>query len=83
MDRFIIDRCDQSVLHSKGTYSSESCNTLGISFSSRLQAGGLYERKGEFFTEGEGRASTGIEEGSSKRKETASAMELAPSLRLY
>lgn len=83
MDRFIIDRCDQSVLHSKGTYSSESCNTLGIFFSSQLQAGGLYERKGEVFTEGGGTASTGIEEGSSKRKETASAMELAPSLRLY
>ena len=63
MDRFIIDRCDQSVLHSKGTYSPESCNTLGIFFSSQLQTGGLYERKGEFFTEGEGTASTGIEEG--------------------
>jgi len=70
MDRFIIDRCDQSVLHSKGTYSSESCNTLGIFFSTQLQAGGLYERKGVVFTEGGGTASTGIEEGSSKRKET-------------
>lgn len=83
MDRFIIDRCDQSVLHSKGTYSSESCNTLGIFFSSQLQAGGLYEREGVVFTEGEGTASTGVKGGSSDGKETASAMELAPSLRLY
>ena len=83
MDRFIIDRCDQSVLHSKGTYSSESCNTLGIFFSSRLQAGGLYERKGVVFTEGKERLLRASKEGSSKRKETASAMELAPSLRLY
>lgn len=83
MDRFIIDRCDQSVLHNKGTYSSESCNTLGIFFSSRLQAGGLYERKGEFFTEGKERLLRASKEGSSKRKGTASAMELAPSLRLY
>ena len=83
MDRFIIDRCDQSVLHSKGTYSSEACNTLGIFFSSRLQAGGLYERKGEVFTEGEERLLRVSKEGSSDGKEIAPAMELAPSLRLY
>ena len=83
MDRFIIDRCDQSVLHGKGTYSSEPCNTLGIFFSSRLQAGGLYERKGEVFTEGEDRLLQAWKESYSSGKETASAMELAPSLRLY
>lgn len=83
MDRFIIDRCNQSVLHSKGTYSSESCNTLGIFFSSQLQTGGLYERKGVVFTKGEDRLLQAWKEGSSDRKETASAMELAPSLRLY
>ena len=83
MDRFIIDRCDQSVIHNKGTYSFEACNTLGIFFPSQLQAGGLYERKGEVFTEGKDRLLRASKEGSSSGKETASAMELAASLRLY